>query len=1054
MNHRTGAPAPSAYRQSSLCLLSSATLSRSAAVEIMTAPEAVADFIRTEIPWVIPAGTVLKECRPKLIRNRMGSRQVVLYRLFLSDEEDRKAGVLKIVFKRYADKTEGRKTYDIMKMLWERGFNGKSRLRVLEPHAYLEELGLLVMEDAHGMLLVKNLRQSSPAAVDRMRAVGRWLSKLHHLDPDFAAADLHPADAVSIRDFVREAGAGEPRLLPKLEKVESILLAKIALLQNTPLTFVHGDFQCENILVDRDKVIGVDFDRFSISDPARDLGCMIAQTRTMGLLAGASPYSIYLELKAFWEEYLTGVPAREREELSARSSLFAARKCLQNVYYMAVVLPVDKKGTFPILLREAERFAEADSVEAVMEVPISFGYGRPLFVNGEMLRTKQAFAKKIVEIGKPEFLRRYACSVIPECRPEEIEVITRHNDGIGPAAVEFRKPGGEGFMGMLYPDDSGARAHEVLTALWKNGFDRMETHQVPEPLGYVPGYRLLLLNKTSGDRLDARLDQDAAAILPGVKEAARWLLKLHGSAVRIGAPNHPWRMVEKLAAGIAAMAASHPGEIARIVSMLDRLSASVEPVLPEEVQVHGSFRPKHLFVNERGICAVGLAQSQPSDPAEDLAEFVHRLRMEFYRLEGTVDRAIPMTDAFLEAYGAGRSSGLVGLPFHRGIRILVTMCRHMREISENDPEWGAVAAFYDREFTDAIRRAAPPGQGGEQQTAAAATRDPGEDDFRARAAELIQPAFVAKVVYPALFGRACGEAGLPPLETALSQEDRQTGRVTVSYRFGEEVPVFGKLYPAGESHAFEVMEKLREKGFGDGPYRVAEPLAYIPGHNLLLTRGATGEPLVKIIGERRPDAVESARRAARWLVRLHASPLRIGPEETFWNATKLLTAIRHLAKVAAGTPRERSRYLERIERLCRKAGENPKRPPVVQTHGSFHGEHIFVTPDEITVIDFDKSFPADPARDLAEFLALLRRWAFKREGTPGTVREPTRAFLDEYRRHLPGNMESLPLYWGAAILVDLFHYQKKRPRERLTERMIGFLKEDFDAVLSQKMIRD
>jgi aminoglycoside phosphotransferase (APT) family kinase protein len=1046
------AAVPARGQRKGMQLLSSADVPRSLAVEILTSPEAVADFIRTDIPWIIPAGAVLAELRPRILRNRMGSRQVVLYRLFFSAAAGRRAGTLKIVFKRYADRIEGRKTYDIMKMLWERGFNRKSRLRILEPYAYREDLGLMVMEDAHGMLLVRNLRQKGPAAVARMKAVARWLSRLHNLEADFSTVDLHPPDEISIRDFVREAGGGEPWLLPQLAAVEATLLARMARFPNPPLNLTHGDFQCENILVDADKVIVVDFDRFCVSDPARDLGCMIAQTRTMGLLAGASSYAVQQGLEAFWEEYRAAVPAAEREALSVRTCLFAARKCLQNIYYMAVVLPVEKKETLSILLREVERFSRAGSVEEVLPVPIAFGHGRPSFVNGRTPGIKQAFAEKIIDIGRPEFLRRHVCPLIPECRPEDVEVITRHNDGIGPAAIEFRISGAEGFMGMLYRDDSGARAHAALTALWKNGFAGAGPCRVTEPLEYIADYRLLLHQKPCGECLDARLDRDTSATLAGVKAAARWLVQLHDSSLRVGVADHPWPMVEKLAEGLTALAAAHPGESERMVALFDRLTAAMAPFPPEEVQVHGCFRPSHVFVDDGNVCAVRFDRCRPSDPAGDLAEFVHRLRTDLYRLEGTFDRADLLTAAFLGEYAARRPAGLAGLPLQRGVRVLLSLCRHLRQLRRDDPEWKAVAAFYDHEFADSLSRGAAPGQREAQQPAAAASREPGENDFQSRAAELMRPDFVAKVVYPAVCGRSCNDNALPPFAAEIPQEDRLTGRVTVRYRFGDGTSIFGKLYPAAEMHGFEVTHRLRAAGFGDGPYRVAEPLAFVAGHNLLLTRGVEGEPLLNIFEERRPDAAENARRAARWLVRLHTSPLRIGREESPLDSLKLLTTLRHLTKAVARGPRERDRSLEKIVRLCRMAGENPHKPPLVQTHGSFHCEHIFVTKESISLIDFDKSLPGDPARDLAEFLSLLRRRLFKRLGSLAAIREPTRAFLDEYRRHLPENMGNLPLYWGAAILVDLFHYRKRRPREKPVEQMIALLEWDYGAVLAGELI--
>jgi aminoglycoside phosphotransferase (APT) family kinase protein len=336
---------------------------------------------------------------------------------------------------------------------------------------------------------------------------------------------------------------------------------------------------------------------------------------------------------------------------------------------------------------------------------------------------------------------------------------------------------------------------------------------------------------------------------------------------------------------------------------------------------------------------------------------------------------------------------------------------------------------------------------------ASASRGLNEREFEAGVLELTRPDFVEQVVYPAVFGKRPGDARAVRFEASVPQADRGTGRVTVRYRLGTDAMVFGKLYPERQPRAFEVMQRLRAAGFGGGPYQAAEPLAFLTDRNFLLTRTAPGEPLMNYIGNEGPEVIEQVRRAARWLVRLHSSPLRIGPPEGLWKSLKLFTILRRITKAAAAMPLDRNRFMEMIGRLCQRAGETGDRPPVVQTHGSFHYEHVYVSEETVTVIDFDQSLPADPAKDLTFFLTMLRRRTFKRTGSVAAARKPTRAFLDEYRSHLPANMQNLAVYWGAAVLLDLFHYKKKEARQGdMMKPLIAFLEKDFDAVLSGELI--
>jgi hypothetical protein len=377
----------------------------------------------------------------------------------------------------------------------------------------------------------------------------------------------------------------------------------------------------------------------------------------------------------------------------------------------------------------------------------------------------------------------------------------------------------------------------------------------------------------------------------------------------------------------------------------------------------------------------------------------------------------------------------------------------MRRLREDGPARDAIIDFYAREFEDALSVGT---HKREQTLKASIVREVSGEALLSRASELTGPEFVEMVISPAVFGSSHDNAAPPTCEAFVAQEDdRGTGRVTVGYRFGAGILVFGKLYPSKlEPHSFEVMQRLRIEGFGDGPYQVAEPLAFLPEHNLLLTRSAPGVPLMDSIGEEGPEVLENVRRAARWLVHLHDSPLRIGPPDTLWRSMRLFTIILRLTQAAARMPQERDRLMEMIDRLCRKARENREGPAVVQTHGSFHHEHIFIGEGKVTVIDFDKSYPADPARDLAELLTMLRRRTFQRTGSLAAAHAPTRAFLVEYGSHLPANMKNLSLYWGAALLPDLLRYTKKSSRDEKMKRWAGFFEEEYEAVLSGELIRD
>ena len=330
----------------------------------------------------------------------------------------------------------------------------------------------------------------------------------------------------------------------------------------------------------------------------------------------------------------------------------------------------------------------------------------------------------------------------------------------------------------------------------------------------------------------------------------------------------------------------------------------------------------------------------------------------------------------------------------------------------------------------------------------------GKVELEVRALEITRPEFIEHRVRPI----ACAESaryGRPSdCQTSIVQ-DRGTGRITVSYRFGDEILVFGKLYSDELGpHSFHVLKGLWEEGLGEGELnQVTKPLLYMPEYNLLLMNAAAGTPLIALIGQDSPELLAYIRQAAQWLVRLHRVSLRVGRAESLWDSLKLFRVVRRLTKAAARVPHERKRLIEMVDALCREGKHGPGQVPAVQTHGRFHYEHIFVHGGLVTVIDFDRSLPSDPAKDLAEFLSMLRVRAFKRTGTTATVDAATRLFLEEYLSHLPGNSENLTIHWGAFLLLNMFHYVKKyEPDNEAYERLMQFYVREFDAVLSGELV--
>lgn len=295
-----------------------------------------------------------------------------------------------------------------------------------------------------------------------------------------------------------------------------------------------------------------------------------------------------------------------------------------------------------------------------------------------------------------------------------------------------------------------------------------------------------------------------------------------------------------------------------------------------------------------------------------------------------------------------------------------------------------------------------------------------------RAYEITRPTFVERMVHPLVAENSTNGDVPAECETTVVQ-DRGTGRITVSYRFADDTQVYGKLYSDELGvHGYKVTHGLWEDGFANGePFLVSQPLLYDPELNLLLTAEAKGTPLLSFIGDDGEVVLEHVRRAAQWLVRLHRSEVRIGPPDSLWESLRLFKIMRRQTKAASRAPQERKRMNEAIKALSELTPRCLEGAPLVQTHGRYHYEHVYVDGENVTLIDFDRSQPSDPAKDLAEFLVILRHRTFKQTGSIETAEAPSRVFLDEYMSHLPEYAANLAPYWGAFLIESMFKYVKR-----------------------------
>jgi hypothetical protein len=304
------------------------------------------------------------------------------------------------------------------------------------------------------------------------------------------------------------------------------------------------------------------------------------------------------------------------------------------------------------------------------------------------------------------------------------------------------------------------------------------------------------------------------------------------------------------------------------------------------------------------------------------------------------------------------------------------------------------------------------------------------------AARLEREEFIRGTVWPLV-----GDGSDPP---AVDLERHRHG--ILEYRFRGGPRVFAKpLAKAGQGlAAYRLLREFWEHGFGDGEYRVVEPIAYLDEHRTVLIGAAPGTCLRDLRTSDWPTWEDGLRKAARWLAALHASPLRLGPADD--STRRALHLARRITATAARRPELETLLVSLLEALEARTPAGAS-DPEVQTHGRYHDEHVYVTSEHVTVIDLDRASRGDRAKDVAEFLHRLRvdpSWA---RLDPETAERASAAFVDEYRRHSAAELSALEFYWSYSVLFTLVARAGRAERKDTADREgIAFYEAEFAAI--------
>jgi hypothetical protein len=229
---------------------------------------------------------------------------------------------------------------------------------------------------------------------------------------------------------------------------------------------------------------------------------------------------------------------------------------------------------------------------------------------------------------------------------------------------------------------------------------------------------------------------------------------------------------------------------------------------------------------------------------------------------------------------------------------------------------------------------------------------------------------------------------------------------------------------------------------------IAEPLAYLPNLKVLVQGPIREEQTLKDLTQcalrsRTPEAMvvlrDYLRKTAVGLAELHRSGVRCG---TTWRWTDELATVREqLAQLARVVPQlaevEATLAAPLLERLEALARAYPVDPPV-PAHGTFRSVQVLLYQGEIGFVDFDGFCQAEPAMDVALFLATLKdrgmRALFCKGKSKDAALDPAtcqarlaqleelgEVFLAHYERHAPVSRQRVALWEACNLFTQLLN---------------------------------
>jgi hypothetical protein len=244
--------------------------------------------------------------------------------------------------------------------------------------------------------------------------------------------------------------------------------------------------------------------------------------------------------------------------------------------------------------------------------------------------------------------------------------------------------------------------------------------------------------------------------------------------------------------------------------------------------------------------------------------------------------------------------------------------------------------------------------------------------------------------------------------------------------------LIAKFYRKDRSDVFQAMKGVQQSGFGpQDQFSIPQPVGYTSSLHCLLQEMVNGALAVEIFktGDELTRAA-AAERCALWLARFHA----LGPKAGSSSYAKdYLSPARYSLDIAKRDGRCGDKAACLHQRLEDAVGSlSPAE--LCAGHGHYRADHVVLAQGRAVVFDWDGYDVADPARDVARFLAALRRLAVGWLGSVRAMDGTVEVFLNTYLAAGPPEAKKNLRFFAAATYLNLAKHTLCRPGPHKQEK--------------------